>query len=82
LEKSGSVEEAKIERQKTRALMANIHSLDTAPLVSPDVVSPANPQDSDKTTANDKESDMQRSPEKAPESDVMSGDTDSVPARR
>lgn len=38
LEKTGGVDEAKAEKLKTRSLMANIHSIDTAPLVSPDMV--------------------------------------------
>ncbi|HEY9681978.1 MAG TPA: tetratricopeptide repeat protein [Oculatellaceae cyanobacterium] len=40
LEKTGGVDEAKAEKLKTRSLMANIHSIDTAPLVSPDMVPP------------------------------------------
>jgi hypothetical protein len=40
LEKTGSADEARAEKMKTKSLMANIHSIDTAPLVSPDAVSP------------------------------------------
>ncbi len=61
LEKSGFSDEAKIEKQKTKALLANIHSLDAAPLVSPEVVSPANSQDSDRPAGNQSDSDMQKS---------------------
>lgn len=40
LEKCGSKEEAKIEKAKTKSLLSNIHSIDTAPLSAPDTVSP------------------------------------------
>jgi hypothetical protein len=40
LEKAGSSEEAKSEKQKSKALMVNIKSLDTAPLVSPEASLP------------------------------------------
>jgi hypothetical protein len=56
LEKAGSPEEAKSEKQKSKALMANIKSLDTAPLVSPEAAPPVRrEEDSDMTSAgNDK----------------------------
>lgn len=44
LDKTGSVDEARAEKVKTKALLANIHSIDTAPLVSPDTVPPESNQ--------------------------------------
>ena len=38
LEKTGAVEEAKSEKMKTKSLMANLYTIDTAPLVPPNTV--------------------------------------------
>jgi hypothetical protein len=45
LEKAGSPDEAKAEKSKSKALMVNVKSLDTAPLVSPDAAPSVRPQD-------------------------------------
>jgi predicted Zn-dependent protease len=50
LERAGSPDEAKTEKQKSKALMANIKLLDTAPLVSPEVAPPARQGEDAETT--------------------------------